>query len=102
MSQIPPIASTSSTSFEKIFAAALETYEKQTKKDILSHPLATQLQSCDSPAAIIAVLRIQVEDFDQAQSADEKWTKWLDPTVNVLHAFSSTLGNGAAVVSAIC
>ena len=102
MSQTPPTASISSTSFEKIFAAALETYEKQTKKDILSHPLATQLQSCDSPAAIIAVLRIQVEDFDQAQSADEKWTKWLDPTVNVLHAFSSTLGNGAAVVSAIC
>ena len=58
------------------------------------YPLATQLQSCDSPSAIIAVLQIQVQTFDQSQSADEKWTKWLDPTVNVLFAFSATLSNG--------
>ena len=97
MAQIQP-TSTSSTNFETIFTAALEAYKKQTKKAIASHPLATQLQSCDSPSAIIALLQTQV---DQSQSADEKWTKWLDPTVNVLYAFSATLGSGAAVVSPI-
>ena len=98
MAQIQP-TSTSSTNFETIFTAALEAYKKQTKKDIASHPLAAQLQSCDSPSTIIAILRTQVA---QSQSADEKWTKWLDPTVNVLYAFSATLANGAAVVSPIC
>jgi hypothetical protein len=94
MSQVLPTPK----NFEKIFTAALEVYKQQTKKDISSHPLAAQLQSCDSPSAIITVLRIQI---DQSQSADEKWTKWLDPTVNVLYAFSTALGNGAALVSPI-
>jgi hypothetical protein len=85
--------------FETIITAALQAYNKQTKKDIASHPLATQLRSCESPSAILAVLRTQVQTFDQSQSADEKLTKWLDPTVNVLYAFSATLGNGVGLVS---
>ena len=98
MSQVPP-TSASSTNFETIFSAALKVYKKQTKKDIASHPLATQLKSCDSSSAILSILRAQVQTFDQSQSADEKWTKWLDPTVNVLYAFSATFGNGVGVVN---
>ncbi|KAH9177993.1 hypothetical protein EDB89DRAFT_1844096, partial [Lactarius sanguifluus] len=97
MSHIPSSTSTSSTNFETIFGAALEGYNKQTKKDIISHPLAIQLRSCDSPSAILAVLRAQVQAFDQSQIADEKLTKWLDPTVNVLYAFSATLGEGVGL-----
>ncbi|KAI9433096.1 hypothetical protein BJY52DRAFT_1218810 [Lactarius psammicola] len=85
MSQVPS-TSTSSTDFQTIFRAALEAYKQQTKKDIASHPLAVQLQSCDSPSAILTVLQAQVQAFHQSQSADEKLTKWLDPTVNVLHS----------------
>ena len=96
MSQVQS-TSTSSTTFEKIFEAALKEYKKQTKTDIASHPLATQLLSCDSSSAIIAVLRTQVQTVDQG--SDEKWTKWLDPTVNVLFAFSATLGSGVGVVN---
>jgi hypothetical protein len=92
LTQVPPTA-TSSTKFESIFATALTEYHKQTKYDITSHPLAAQLYSCDSPGAIIAVLRTQVHPFDQSQSADEKCTKWLVPTVHVLCAFSTTLSN---------
>ena len=95
-----PSTSTSSSNFEDIFSDALKTYKKQTKKDIASHPLATQIKSCDSSSAIIAILRTQVQNFDQSsQGADERWTKWLDPTVNVLFAFSATLGHGVGVVS---
>ena len=99
MSQIPPTASTSSTTFEAIFTAALKSYNKKTKKDIASHPLAAQLQSCDSSSAILAVLRAQVQANDQAQSADEKWTKWLDPTVNVVSAFSPVLNVAGQVIT---
>ena len=100
MSQVPS-APTSSANFETIFAAALTTYKKHTKKDIAAHPLATELQSCDSSSAIVAILRTQIQDFDQSQGADnsEKWTRWLDPTVNVLLAFSATLCNGVGVVN---
>ncbi|KAH8983356.1 hypothetical protein EDB92DRAFT_1578578 [Lactarius akahatsu] len=97
MSHVPS-TSTSSANFEIIFMAALEAYKKQTKRDIASHPLAAQLQSCDSPSAILTVLRTQVQTFDRSQTADERWTKWLDPTVNVLYAFSVALGNGVGLI----
>jgi hypothetical protein len=96
-----PSTSTSSTNFDTIFSAALKAYKKKTKKDIASHPLATQLKSCDSSSAIIAILRTQVQTFDETQGADERWTKWLDPTVNVLFAFSATLGNVVGVVNSV-
>jgi hypothetical protein len=100
MSHVPSTATSSITNFETIFTAALEEYKKQTKRDIASHLLVTQLQSCDSPGAILAVLQARVQKFDQSQSVDEKWLKWLDPTVNVLYAFSATLGNGVGLVIA--
>ncbi|KAI9432762.1 hypothetical protein H4582DRAFT_1091152 [Lactarius indigo] len=86
---------TSSTNFGTIFTKALKTYKSQTGKDISLHPLATRLQSCDSSSAILAVLRTM---FDQSQSADERWTKWLDPTVNVLFAFSAILNSVTGLV----
>ena len=98
MSQIPSNRA-ASTGFETIFNAALEEYEKKTKKNIASHPLAAQLKSCDSPSAILAVLRAQVQESDKSQTADERLTKWLDPTVNVLCAFSAILGDAVGLVS---
>jgi hypothetical protein len=90
---------TSSTNFQLIFNNALKEYGKRTKKDLLAHPLAAELQTCNSPSAILAVLRKQVRGLDQSPSSDDRWTKWLDPTVNVLHALSETLGEGVSLVS---
>ena len=98
MSQVP-LTATYSPNFDTIYTAALDAYKKKTKKDIASHPLAAQLQSCDSPNAILAVLRAQVQANDEAQSADEKWTKWLDPTVNVVSAFSAVLNAAGPVIT---
>jgi hypothetical protein len=77
---------------------ALDKYKKRTKKDLLTHPLAARLQSCNFPAAIIDLLQEQVQGLDQSQSSDERWSKWLDPTVNVLQTFSSILEAGASLV----
>ncbi|KAH8983358.1 hypothetical protein EDB92DRAFT_1578746 [Lactarius akahatsu] len=44
------------------------------------------------------MLRDQFETSDQSRSANERWTKWLDPTVNALYAFSATLGNGVGLI----
>ncbi|KAF8470952.1 hypothetical protein DFH94DRAFT_847480 [Russula ochroleuca] len=96
MSHSQPTAA-SSSKFQLIIDNALEAYKKRTKNDLLAHPLAPQLQACDSPGAILAVLQQQVQGLDQSRS-DGRWTKWLDPTVNVLFAFSETLGAGVGLV----
>jgi hypothetical protein len=98
-SSYPITTASSSSNFQLIFNNALKAYEKRTKKDLLAHPLAAELQNCNSPSEILAVLHQQVQGLDQSMSSDDRWTKWLDPTVNVLYMLSKTLGEGISLVS---
>jgi hypothetical protein len=103
MSQtIATTAASSESRFQAIFQAALKSYRKQTKKDLLTHPLASQLQSCESTTAVLAILQDQVREFDKSRSDDERLTKWLCPTVNVLNAFSAAVSGGFSPVSLEC
>jgi len=97
MSQAAP-APSSSSNFLAVFSAALETYEKTTKNKLFTHPFAAQLQSCESPADILSVLQGLVQQVDQNRSNDQGLVNWLGPTVNVLFAFSATLGEGVGLV----
>ncbi|KAI9513500.1 hypothetical protein F5148DRAFT_1145450 [Russula earlei] len=97
MSHIPSTAS-SSSNFLAVFNAALETYEKKTKSKLLTHPLAAQLQLCDSPDAILSVLQHLVQQFDQRGSGDSRLRDWLNPTVNILYTFSAVIGSGVALI----
>ncbi|KAI0277942.1 hypothetical protein BGY98DRAFT_1176854, partial [Russula aff. rugulosa BPL654] len=95
-----PMASSSSPSspnFQLIINNALDTYKKRTKSDLLAHPLAAKLQSCNTPSAILAILDQQIQGLDHSRSSDDRWTRWLDPTVNVLLALSETLGEGVSL-----
>src|SRR6267154_87916 len=94
-----PSTSTSHSNFVPIFNAALESYKRKTKKDLASHPLLSSLQSCDSPEAVITVLREQIPAFNQSQNRDDGLTRWAIPTVNVLYTFSATVGQGAGHVN---
>jgi hypothetical protein len=91
-------AATPFSNFQPIISNALDIYRKRTKNDLLTHPLAARLQNCDTPAAILAILREQLRGLDQSQSSAEQWSKWLDPTVNVLFTFSATIGAGVSLV----
>ena len=91
-------STSTSSNFQLIFDNALEAYKKRTKNDLLTHPLADRLEACDSASSILTVLQQQVEKLNQSQRRNERWTRWLDPTVKVLHAFSDTLGEGVALV----
>ena len=82
-----------------MFNTALEAYEKTTKNKLLVHPLAAQLQSCDSPVAILSVLKNLVHQLDRRSGGDERLRNWLDPTVNVLYTFSATLGGCVGLVT---
>jgi hypothetical protein len=87
-----------STPFRAMLLSALKLYEKRTKKDLITHPLASRLQSCDTPDAILAILKEQADEFDHARVDEDRLTKWLNPTVNVLYAFSAALAGGVGLV----
>ena len=97
MSQTTPTY-TSTSNFRTIFVAAIKEYEKKTKTDLLSHPLASQLESCNSSTDILAVLQEKVSEFNESRSHRERLSSWLNPTINVLYAFSATLGGGIGLV----
>ena len=84
-----------SSNFKLIFDNALKAYKKRTKEDLLTHPLADRLETCDSASSILTVLQEQVQELNQSQRSN---VKWLDPTVNVLHTFSEALGEGVGSV----
>lgn len=90
-----------SSNFDVIFDKALKAYKQKTKEDLTIHPLAAQLQACDSPAAILTILQHQIDQFNQSRSGDERLRQWLNPTINVLYAFSTTLGGSIALVNTI-
>ena len=97
-----PTATTSTSNYQLIFDNALEAYRKKTKKDLRSHQLLPKLQTCNSPDAVLMLLREQMPVIDPSRSAsssDDKLIKWLNPTVQVLYTFSEAIGAGISLVS---
>ena len=99
MTTAPATSSASHSNFLSTFNAALEGYKRKTKKDLASHPLLPDLQSCNSPEAVLTVLRGQIPAFNWSQNGDDRLTKWVTPTINVLYSFSSTIGGGVELVN---
>ena len=97
MSNSHPVTTASSSSnFQLIFDNALNAYEKCANEDLRAHPLTTELQNCNSPSEILAVLH---QGLDQSLRSDDRWTKWFNPTVNILYMLSMTFGEGIGLVS---
>ena len=94
-----PVATAPSPHFTATFKKAVKAFKKKTKQDPTANPLAIQLQGCDSPAAIVTVLQDEIDQFKRSHSGDERLHKWLGPTINVLCAFSATLGQGVGLVN---
>ena len=92
-------AAASSSNPQLVLNNALKAYEKSTKQDLLTHPLASQLQACNSPVAVLTILQQQVHGLDQSRISEDRRTKWLVPTVKVLCTFSTTLEERAGLVS---
>ena len=90
MSSTSDTISTTSN-FQAIFDVALNYYAKKTGKDLcdLDHPLASKLDSCDSPDSILNIFEEQAREFDEFRKGDTKLFKWLKPIVKVLHTLST-------------
>jgi hypothetical protein len=98
MSHIPPSAA-SHSDYQAIFDSALETYKKETGKDLTSDPLLCSIENCNSPEAVLGILQVQIRKPGQPESSHNRLPTWLYPTVNVLSAFSATIGQLVGIVS---
>jgi hypothetical protein len=94
-----PSVTPSNSNYQLIFDNALSAYKKETGKDLTSDPLLRRLRSCDSPDAVLTLLREKISGFDQSGSSGDRLSNWLNPTVNVLYSFSSTIGGAVGLVS---
>jgi hypothetical protein len=58
-----------STDFEALFEAALAKFTKCTGKDLRNHPIATLIDGCTSPDAILAIFQEQYLAFKNSGTA---------------------------------
>jgi hypothetical protein len=85
-----------SSNLRVLFEAALQDYEKQTGIALVKHPLAEQLQGCDSVESITAILHEQTQAFSEFRAKD-KVMKPLQSAVSVLYKLSACADFGQAV-----
>ena len=96
-----PNANSPQPNFKSLFDTALAKYAKRTGLDLRNHPLAADIDRCESPDSILAIFQAQSQAFDEFRNGDPKLIKWLRPVVNGLHAISTNtvLNAGASLVS---
>ena len=85
MSQPEP---SSSSSFQDLFNDALQNYQIQTGTELIKHPLAKQLELCDSVDSIIAILQDQAHIFREFGGDNGKVMKSVKYSVNTLYTLS--------------
>ena len=89
----------SRSNYQAIFDSALTAYKKKTGNDLTSDPLLSRFEACDSPDAILAIFRAQAVGSGHPRSSEDKFLTWLNPTINVLSAFSAAIGGSVGQVS---
>jgi hypothetical protein len=85
-----------SSTFQALFESALQDYEKQTGIPLADHPLAEQLQNCQSTESVSALLQEQAQAFSTFQGSD-KIFKSLKSVVSALSKVSATATLGQAI-----
>ena len=89
-----------SSNFPSLFESALHDYEKQTGIPLANHPLARQLQNCQSIDSVTALLQEQARAFSGFRERD-KIMKSLKSVVSALSKVCAiaTLGQDIGMVS---
>jgi hypothetical protein len=103
MSSISDMSQSSSSStgtFQALFNAALQDYEDKTGTSLIDHPIAKQLETCESVSSITSVLQEQAQNFREFRENDGKLMKALNSSVDVLYApsISSALNETIGLV----
>jgi hypothetical protein len=82
--------------FQSLFESALQDYENQTGIPLANHPLAEQLQNCQSVDSVTTLLQEQARTFIKIRESD-KITKSLKGIVLALSRVSATATLGQAI-----
>ena len=83
-----------------LFEAALEDYKQKTGVDLATHPLAKRLQYHDSVGSVTAILRNQVQGFNEIREKD-RVMRSLIKIITVLDGLAS-VANFAQDVGLVC
>lgn len=86
-----------SSNFNALFQSALEDYERETGIDLVKHPLAAQLDICDSVESVTQALQKQAQAFYEFRGSNNKVATLIQIAAQVLHRFSSTVVPGETV-----
>jgi hypothetical protein len=78
-----------STRFRELFESALQAYEKKAGVTLAEHPLAVQLQNCNTVESVTAVLQCQATTFSEFQGSD-RVMKSIKNTLLILTKLSAT------------
>ncbi len=89
-----------SSHFHELFESAFQSYETNTGISLAKHPLAEQLQSCQSVEDITALVQGQASTFGELRGND-RIMKSIKSTVSILTTLSATasLGDTIGLVS---
>jgi len=85
----------SSSVSDEIFCVALGNYTRQTGIDLMNNPLTIRVKNCDTPNAILDILREQVLAFDGVKHGNAQLLECLMPIrsiIDCLHVFSTHHG----------
>jgi hypothetical protein len=99
MSTSSQTSNLSTANFTAIFNAASIEYRTITKQDLETHPFAAAFEISNSPDTVMIIFRKQAQAFDTFRKGDDQLLTRLTPIVNILLAFSGTLGEGLGLVS---
>ena len=87
----------SSTTLQALFDSALEDYKTKTGGTLTDHPVAKQLETCESVDSIIAILQEQAQAFREFRESDGRLMKAINSSVDVLCTPSITSALNVAI-----
>jgi hypothetical protein len=100
ISTISDMSQPSSITLKALFDAALQDYKVKTGNTLTDHPIAKQLETCESVNSITTILQEQARSFREFRENDGKLMKALSSSVDVLCApsISSALNEAVGLV----
>ena len=93
-----------SSAFDSLIQSVLDDYQIQTGVDLQRHPLALQLDRCDSVQSLTEVLQQQAQTFHEFREANNRIITLLNHAAQALHRLSTPVvyAEGISLVRASC
>ncbi|KAH9990933.1 hypothetical protein BJV77DRAFT_566061 [Russula vinacea] len=86
-----------SSPFQAVFESALQDYEKQTGISLANHPLAGQLQNCQSVESVTTLLQEEAQSFSKFRESGKIFKSLKGTIVSTLSRVSAIAALGRAI-----